>query len=228
MKVHCLFEQSGTFKNVFKNLGYESYDYDLFNKFFETDFILDLFNEINLCFDSKSSIFDSFTSADLIFAFFPCTRFSTEINLHFRGDVPFQRNWDLEQKLTYDISLHKLLDDYYSLICKLFIICYRRNFKLIFENPYSPDHYLIRYWCLKPDLIDYNRSIRGDNFIKPTAYWFLNISPQNNIEFQSSIPLTDLRRVGTSSSGIDRSLISSSYAERFIKEFVLKKGQVYV
>ena len=27
MKAHCLFEQSGTFKNEFKKLGYESYDY---------------------------------------------------------------------------------------------------------------------------------------------------------------------------------------------------------
>ena len=27
MIVHCLFEQSGTFKNEFKKLGYEAYDY---------------------------------------------------------------------------------------------------------------------------------------------------------------------------------------------------------
>jgi hypothetical protein len=29
MIVHCLFEQSGTFKNEFKKLGYEAYDYDM-------------------------------------------------------------------------------------------------------------------------------------------------------------------------------------------------------
>lgn len=31
MKVHCLFEQSGTFKNEFKKLGYEAFDYDILN-----------------------------------------------------------------------------------------------------------------------------------------------------------------------------------------------------
>ena len=43
MKVHCLFEQSGTFKNEFKKLGYEAYDYDILNEFGETDYQIDLF-----------------------------------------------------------------------------------------------------------------------------------------------------------------------------------------
>ena len=46
MKVHCLFEQSGTFKNEFKKLGYEAYDYDVQNEFGETDHVIDLFSEI--------------------------------------------------------------------------------------------------------------------------------------------------------------------------------------
>lgn len=43
---HCLFEQSGTFKNEFKKLGYQAYDYDILNDFNETDYQLDLFGEI--------------------------------------------------------------------------------------------------------------------------------------------------------------------------------------
>ena len=46
MIFRCLFEQSGTFKNEFKKLGYEAYDYDILNDFGETDFQCDLFNEI--------------------------------------------------------------------------------------------------------------------------------------------------------------------------------------
>lgn len=46
MKVHCLFEQSGTFKNEFKKLGIEAEDYDILNDFGETDHIIDLFAEI--------------------------------------------------------------------------------------------------------------------------------------------------------------------------------------
>ena len=45
-KVHCLFEQSGTFKNQFKSLGIEAEDYDILNDFGETDHIVDLFAHI--------------------------------------------------------------------------------------------------------------------------------------------------------------------------------------
>lgn len=43
---HCLFEQSGTFKNEFKKLGIEAYDYDILNDYGETDYQIDLFAEI--------------------------------------------------------------------------------------------------------------------------------------------------------------------------------------
>lgn len=46
MTVHCLFEQSGTFKNEFKKLGYEAYDYDIQNEYEQTDYVCDLFAEI--------------------------------------------------------------------------------------------------------------------------------------------------------------------------------------
>ena len=57
-KVHCFFEQSGTFKNEFKKLGYDAYDYDIQNNFGETDFQIDLFAEISQAFDNQPSIFD--------------------------------------------------------------------------------------------------------------------------------------------------------------------------
>ena len=46
-KVHCLFEQSGTFKNEFRKLGYAAEDYDIQNDFGETDHVIDLFAEID-------------------------------------------------------------------------------------------------------------------------------------------------------------------------------------
>ena len=45
-KVWCLFEQSGTFKNEFRKLGYEACDVDIQNNFGETDYQIDLFDEI--------------------------------------------------------------------------------------------------------------------------------------------------------------------------------------
>ena len=45
-RVHCLFEQSGTFKNEFKKLGIPAFDYDIQDNFGQTDHKIDLFREI--------------------------------------------------------------------------------------------------------------------------------------------------------------------------------------
>ncbi len=58
-KVHCFFEQSGTFKNEFKKLGYEAEDYDIQNHFGETDHQIDLFAEIESAYEGKPSVFDT-------------------------------------------------------------------------------------------------------------------------------------------------------------------------
>ena len=52
-KVHCFFEQSGTFKNEFKKLGYDAEDYDIQNNFGETDNVVDLFQNIEDAYDGK-------------------------------------------------------------------------------------------------------------------------------------------------------------------------------
>lgn len=45
-KVHCFFEQSGTFKNEFLKLGIPAEDYDIQNNFGQTDHVVDLFQAI--------------------------------------------------------------------------------------------------------------------------------------------------------------------------------------
>lgn len=54
--VHLLFEQSGVFKNEFKKLGYEAYDYDIQNNFGETDYQIDIFNEIEKAYEGGARI----------------------------------------------------------------------------------------------------------------------------------------------------------------------------
>ena len=51
MIAHCLFEQSGTFKNEFRKLGIEAYDYDILDDFGETDYKIDLFSEIEQAYE---------------------------------------------------------------------------------------------------------------------------------------------------------------------------------
>lgn len=59
MTAYCLFEQSGTFKNAFKELGIEAYDYDIRDDFGQTDYKIDLFDEIQKAYEGWESIFDS-------------------------------------------------------------------------------------------------------------------------------------------------------------------------
>ena len=217
--VHCLFEQSGTFKNAFKKLGMEAQDYDILNDFEQTDNVIDLFTEINNGYIYMPSIFDKINKDDLIIAFFPCIRFEDQIKMRFRGDQSQQKNWTLEQKLEEDILLHNQLNDLYCLITKLVIVCVRKNLKLIIENPYSSTHHLRMYWCIKPSIIDMDRTTRGDWFKKPTQYWFINCKPKHNFIFGKEKQCDAKRNAYCNT--VERSLINHIYAERFIKEFIL-------
>lgn len=122
-KVHCLFEQSGTFKNSFKELGIPAEDYDIRNDFGETDHVIDLFAEIEKAYDGVPSLFDTFDKNDLILAFFPCTRFESQISLHFRGEAFQEANYSDLQKLSYAMELHEELHHMYMLISKMFTVC---------------------------------------------------------------------------------------------------------
>lgn len=128
MVYRCLFEQSGHFKNEFKKLGYEAYDYDILNDFGETDFQIDLYNEIEKAYGGGTSIFDTFNKDDVCLAFFPCTRFEVQILLWFRGDAMNQKKWSLEKKLEKDMELHNELHQNYLLISKLVIVLQRKKY----------------------------------------------------------------------------------------------------
>lgn len=226
---HCFFEQSGTFKNEFKKLGYEAYDYDILNDFNETDYIIDLFDEIEKAYDNNSSIFDKFKKdQDFIIAFFPCIRFEEQIILHFRGEASIQKKYSLEKKLECDLKFHKELSDLYSYITKLVLVCIKKNIPLIIENPFGSQHYLTRYWCLKPSIIDKNRYLNGDYYEKPTQYWFINCEPKHNfifepLEYVEKKSIIHAKKCGNLSHTKMRSMIHPQYAKRFIKEFILEE-----
>jgi hypothetical protein len=229
-KVHCLFEQSGTFKNAFRNLGIEAEDYDISNDFNQTDHQIDIFAEIDKAYDGKPSIFDSVESCDLILAFFPCTRFECRIPLAFRGEATQQKNWSDEEKLEYSMKLHEELHRLYMLLCKLFQISLRGGYRMIVENPYTQPHYLTSYFPIKPKLIIKDRHLEGDYFKKPTQFFFVNCEPEQNIVFQpiEYIPLTTIDKctkgiVGAESRQVKRSLMHPQFADRFIKSYILDK-----
>ena len=124
-KVFCLFEQSGHFKNAFKELGIPAEDYDILNDFGETDHVVDLFGEIDKAYEGKPSLFDQITKDDLVMAFFPCTRFEDQIILGFRGEMFQQKRYTDEQKILYSSGLHRELAKLYELVSRLFIASLR-------------------------------------------------------------------------------------------------------
>lgn len=231
-KVYCLFEQSGTFKKEFLKLGYRAEDYDIMNDFGETDHVVDLFGEIEKAYDGNPSIFDEIGECDLVFAFFPCTRFEAKIPLAFRGESAQMKKWTDVQKLAYSMQLHEELHRLYMLICKLVTICLRGGWRMIIENPYTQPHYLTTYFPIRPTIIDKDRTLNGDYFKKPTQYWFLNCTPEQNmfLEPLEERTIHSINKAWTLDADktrqVKRSLMHPQYARRFIKTFIQEPEEV--
>ena len=224
MTFHCFFEQSGTFKNEFRKLGYEAYDYDILNDCNETDYQVDLFENIEIAYERERerTVFDNVKEKDQIIAFFPCTRFECRIPLWFRGQAQQQKNQSDEQKLIYAMNLHDELSRFYRVFCQMILVCMKRDIPLIIENPYTQPHYLTSYFPIKPKIIDMDRSERGDYYKKPTQYWFINREPSTNFIFEPQV-INERRVVDKVSTNrpFVRSEISKDYANRFIREFII-------
>ena len=231
-KIHCFFEQSGTFKKEFQKLGYEAYDYDIQNEFGETDYVIDLFKEIDNAYDNKPSIFDNITSNDLIMAFFPCIYFTGSTNpvLFTLGHNNY-KNLTLREKLDKIIQRGKDRQYFYEMIQKMVGVCLLRNLRLIIENPWSTNgaHYLKDNFFKNPDLIDNNRTLRGDDFVKPTGYWFFNCEPTFGCSFEPNKNHNIIFKCKPSKMGgvcsTERSMINPKYARNFICDFILGKQQ---
>ena len=134
-----------------------------------------------------------------------------------------ERIVDAIERLDKRTYFHKLLYKIYSLA--LDIGC-----SLIIENPYSKLGYLTGIQNFPaPKLIDKNRMLRGDYFVKPTAYWFINIEPKHGFtkqydKIQKTVNACKKgKQAGMCSE--ERSMISPDYARNFICDFILGKKQ---
>jgi hypothetical protein len=229
-KVHCFFEQSGTFKNEFIKLGIPSEDYDIQNNFGETNNVRDLFKAIEDAYENKESLFDAITKDDLIIAFFPCIYFTGSTNpCYYTLENNNYRKLSLEEKLDKMLERSRDRQNFFELIIKMVGVCLKRGLRLIIENPYSTSHYLHNNFFKAPDVMDKNRTLRGDFFVKPTGYWFFNCSPTSGCSLQKD---KETKVIWKCKSGKEaglcseeRSLISPDYARNFICDFILGKEQ---
>lgn len=191
-KVHCFFEQSGTFKNEFIKLGIPAEDYDIQNNFGETDNIVDLFSEVDNAYIGEKSIFDQIQSCDLILVFFPCIRFCSVMEQmqhedfydasHRKSNIYgtkeyFVRKWQFLEKMSQERF------ELYRLALRLTAIIQIRGLRMIFENPWHPTNFTNHFWFLRVSFIDNDRTRRGDFYKKPTAYWFVNCQPTHGETF---------------------------------------------
>lgn len=230
-KVHCFFEQSGIFKNEFIKLGIPAEDYDIQNEFGQTDYVIDLFAEIEKGYANEASIFDNIQGGDLVMAFFPCIYFCENNQLYFIGEHLALRKCSIREKTNRIINRAREREKFYELILKFFAICEQREIKLIVENPYAVQHYLVGNFPYKAKLIDKDRTLRGDLFKKPTQYWFVNCEPTNGCSYAPT-PKKNIKIIQKAKSnktiGLcseERSMISPDYARNFICDFIIGKPQ---
>jgi hypothetical protein len=229
-KVHCFFEQSGTFKNEFIKLGIPAEDYDIQNNFGETDHQEDLFEAIENAYNGKPSLFDQVGAQDLIIAFFPCIYFCDAKVLFYKGVHTSQQGKPLHDIMDWNISEARIREQYYINLLKLVSIVSSRGLRLIIENPWNTSRstYLQTNF-IEPTLIDRNRALRGDFYVKPTAYWFINCTNTYGFTEQKNLnPKIVYKQKGKEKRGIcnqERSMISPDYARNFICDFILGKEQ---
>ena len=229
-KVHCFFEQSGTFKNEFIKLGIPAEDYDIQNNFGETDHVIDLFAEIENSYGGGRSIFDNITQDDLIVAFFPCIYFETIQQLYFALAKNDFRNQPKTFQINYALDRLDKRTEFHKLLYKLAYVVYDKGLRLIIENPATAPNYLITGQNFPtPTIIDKNRMLRGDYFKKPTAYWFINCDATNGESYQWDKEQKIIDKCKCSAhAGLcseERSMISPDYARNFICDFILGKVQ---
>lgn len=225
--VHCLFEQSGTFKNAFRQLDIPAKDYDIQDEFGETDYISDLFCQIENAYYGFESVFSKMSPDELVIAFFPCIYFNEHNEMYFCGTSYNLRSLSPAAKIRAIIERSDKRQEYYKKVLQLIAICEERRLKLVIENPYNAHHYWRFNFPNYPKVIDMNRTLRGDYFKKPTQFIFVGFEPGKGQSISKIRKMQYIEDCKSSPvSGMcskERSMISPEYAHNFICDFILNE-----
>ena len=163
-------------------------------------------------------------------AFFPCIYFSCMSQMLISWTHRNYRNLGVKEKTDAILERSAKREKFFSLAVKMHSVCYERGLRMIMENPWSEQTFLKQNFITNPSVIDKNRLLRGDYYMKPTAYWFVNCEPTHG---KTMAP----RKAGKNICQIEpnrmpglcneeRSMISPEYARNFICDFILGKEQV--
>lgn len=211
--IYCLFEQSGTFRDAFRRVGFVAECVDIRNDFGKTDHVIDIFQALT----NRTFPFDSDTLHDKttrFIAFFPCTYFSSNNDMIFRGDSAIFRKMSDIDKNQYIVN-RKIRRAYYkTMLYTLVRRCIVYRIPLILENPASQT---IKQYLGTP-AVSHSRNKFGDYFYKPTYYYVYNC--KFDARFMTLQHLYTPERIQHLKGGnrtVKRSMISPEYADNFIK-----------
>ena len=174
-------------------------------------------------------MFDNITKDDLIFAFFPCIYFSCISAVWFSMTQRDYKNWTIQRIISNIIERNKKRSMFFEILNKFCAVCMSKNLRMVFENPWSENHFLKFGFLKPPTFVDTDRTRRGDYYVKPTAFWFWNCEHTNGQSFQEpKMTKQILRAKQAKETGMcseERSMISPDYARNFICDFILGKKQ---
>nr|DAI76327.1 MAG TPA: hypothetical protein [Caudoviricetes sp.] len=170
------------------------------------------------------------SSDDVVIAFFPCIYFETMQMTYYQLTNLNNRHKPKTEQIKDAIERLEKRTLFHTLLYKMLFIAEHDNLKLVIENPATKPSYLIGTQNFpNPTFIDKNRMERGDWFVKPTAYWFVNFELTHGFTRQND---KEQKIISKCKQGIkagicseERSLISPDYARNFICDFIIGKKQ---
>ena len=177
----------------------------------------------------QSKVWDSITCDDLIMAFFPCIYFSAVSQMGFSFGCKNYRKLSDKEKADAILERSHNREYFFGLAVKMLTVAKMRGLRLIMENPWAEQTFLKANFVMPPTLVDNNRMLRGDYFVKPTAYWFINCKPTQGLTIQNDKKQKIIEKAKQAAkAGLcseERSMISPDYARNFICDYILGKEQ---
>ena len=174
-------------------------------------------------------IFNNVSKDDLIIAFFPCVYFCATSQMNFYFNSVNNRCKQPKERAETVLKRSANREKFFKLAVKMISCAEQRGLRLIMENPWSEQTFLKGNFVYPPSLVDNDRTMRGDYFKKPTAYWFIGCEPtygksiQRDKKVKRIMDARSSKEAGVCSE--ERSMISPDYARNFICDFVLGKKQ---
>jgi len=165
-------------------------------------------------------------------AFFPCIHFCDAKTMVFKGVHNSQKNRQLGKIMRSNVEFARERELFFERLMQIVAVVDERGLRMIIENPWntSRETYL-QCNFITPSMVDANRTIRGDRFVKPTAYWYIGCTPTYGLTEQRDKRVEIVYKVHgkkqeTGRCDEERSMISPDYARNFICDFILGKPQV--